>query len=37
MIFGLPNTATRGQLQIAIGLALLIIAWLLRGDRKQIA
>jgi Ca-activated chloride channel homolog len=37
VIFGMPNTATSGQLQIAIGLALLIIAWLLWGERKQIA
>ena len=36
-IFGLPQTATSGQLQILLGLAALIAAWLMRGLRKQVA
>ncbi|MCC6139405.1 MAG: marine proteobacterial sortase target protein [Nitrospira sp.] len=39
-IFGLPQTATSGQLQILLGLAALLSAWLLwsqRGWRKQVA
>lgn len=39
-IFGLPQTATSGQLQILLGLAALLAAWLLwsvRGYRKRIA
>ncbi|MFO0706302.1 MAG: marine proteobacterial sortase target protein [Nitrospira sp.] len=39
-IFGLPKTATSGQLQIRLGLVLLLAAslmWTVRGYRKQIA
>lgn len=39
-IFGLPQTATSGQLQILLGLAALLAAWLMwsvRGYRKRIA
>ncbi len=36
-IFGLPKTATSGQLQILFGLALLIMATLVWGYRKQVA
>jgi Ca-activated chloride channel homolog len=35
-IFGLPRTATSGQLQILLGLAALIMAWLVWGYRKQV-
>ena len=36
-IFGLPQTATSGQLQILLGCAALMAAWLVRGWRKQVA
>ena len=39
-IFGLPQTATSGQLQILLGLATLLAAWLMwavRGYWKQVA
>ncbi len=39
-IFGLPQTATSGQLQMLLGLATLLAAWLMwsvRGYRKRIA
>ncbi len=36
-IFGLPQTATSGRLQILIGLAALTIGALLWGYRKQVA
>jgi Ca-activated chloride channel family protein len=36
-IFGLPKTATSGQLQIILGLAALAMAALLWGARKQVA
>ncbi len=39
-IFGLPQTATSGQLQILFGLAALLAAWLIssvRGNRKHMA
>jgi Ca-activated chloride channel homolog len=36
-IFGLPRTATSGQLQILLGLAALMMAWLVWGYRKQVA
>jgi Ca-activated chloride channel family protein len=36
-IFGLPKTATSGQMQILFGLAMLTIAALLCGYRKRIA
>jgi Ca-activated chloride channel family protein len=36
-IFGLPKTATSGQLQIISGLAAIVMAALLWGARKQVA
>lgn len=36
-IFGLPQTATSGQLQILMGFSALLMAWLVRGWRKQVA
>lgn len=36
-IAALPKTATSGQLQILFGLAVLTMAWLVRGYRKQFA
>lgn len=36
-IFGLPKTATSGQLQILLGLAALSMAWVLWGLRKRVA
>ncbi|HSB46104.1 MAG TPA: marine proteobacterial sortase target protein [Nitrospira sp.] len=36
-IFGLPKTATSGQLQILLGLAALTMAWLVRAHRKLVA
>jgi Ca-activated chloride channel family protein len=36
-IFGLPKTATTGQLQILFGLAMLTIAGLVWGYRKKVA
>jgi Ca-activated chloride channel family protein len=35
-IFGLPRTATNGQLHILWGLALLTLTWLLCGFRRQL-
>jgi Ca-activated chloride channel family protein len=35
-IFGLPRTATNGQLHILWGLALLTLTWLLWGCRRQL-
>jgi Ca-activated chloride channel family protein len=36
-ILGLPQTATSGQLQILLGLALLTTAWVVWATRPQIA
>ncbi|MEQ1626485.1 MAG: marine proteobacterial sortase target protein, partial [Nitrospira sp.] len=39
-IFGLPQTATSGQLQILLGLATLLAArvtWAVRASRKRVA
>ena len=36
-IFGLPRTATNGQLHILWGLSLLTLTWLLWGYRRQLA
>ena len=36
-IFGLPRTATNGQLHILLGLAVLTLTWLLWGYRRQLA
>ena len=36
-IFGLPKTATSGQLQLLFGVVLITMALLMRGYRKQVA
>jgi Ca-activated chloride channel family protein len=36
-IFGMPNTATSGSMQILIGLTMLALACLVWGYRKQVA
>jgi Ca-activated chloride channel family protein len=36
-IFGLPQTATSGQLQILLGLATLLAAWLMWAGRGRVA
>ena len=36
-IFGLPQTATSGQLQMLLGLATLLAAWLMWTVRGNIA
>jgi Ca-activated chloride channel homolog len=37
VLAALPKTATSGQLQIMLGLVLLIMAWMVCGCRKQVA
>jgi Ca-activated chloride channel family protein len=36
-IFGLPRTTTSGQLHLLLGLAVLTLAWVLWGYRRQLA